>query len=143
LPVAADAVANKSSSARTWGARQAWMAVCLIAAALLLSGAVASWYFEPKLPKFSPTAQNQMVDNWITKKSPADLWLIWTENYRQLGRTGFTPMQHQMTDMIQQVIDQHRRIELALLALAALFGVIASALWLSGSRPLEQTSRRT
>jgi hypothetical protein len=120
------------TAARTWGARQGAIAASLILASLLLMAAGASRYSEHPLPQFHPEAQTQMVDQWLAKKSPSELWLIWTENYRRLGLTGFTVMEDPRTASIQQDIDQRRRIQLALVALASVCVAVAIVLWLSG-----------
>ena len=64
----------------------------------------------------------------IDKLGPAEAWKIWTENYRHLGSTGFVAMEHQLTQVIQERIDQDRRIQMALMALAAICGVVALVL---------------
>jgi hypothetical protein len=131
LPVAT--AAEPSPVARhSWGARQGTIAASLILATLLLLGAAASRYSEHPLPQFHPEAQTKMVDQFLTKKSPAELWQIWTENYRQLGHTGFTAMEDPRTAPIQQDIDQHRRIQLVLVSLAGAFIAMATVLWLGG-----------
>jgi hypothetical protein len=131
LPVAT-AAEPASTAARNWGARQGAIAASFIAATLLLLGAAASRYTEHPLPQFHPEAQTQMVEQFLTKKSPAELWLIWTENYRQLGDKGFTAMEDPRTAPIQQDIDQHRRMQLVLVALAGAFIAVAAVFWLSG-----------
>jgi hypothetical protein len=125
LPVAAAEPAQLAKVPRKWGARQGTIAASLIIAGLLLIGAAASRFAEPILPQFNPTARNQMVSGEIDKLAPAEAWKIWTENYRQLAYNGFVPMQHEMTQVIQQIIDQHRRIQFALAVLAVICGVIA------------------
>jgi hypothetical protein len=133
LPVAT-AAEPVSVAKHSWGARQGTIAASLIAATLLLLGAAASRYTEHPLPQFHPEAQIKMVDQFLTKKSPAELWQIWTENYRQLGDKGFTAMEDPRTVPIQQDIDQHRRIQLVLVALAGAFIAMATVLWLTGGR---------
>jgi hypothetical protein len=125
LPIATADAAKPVAVTRKWGARQGTIAACLIFAGLFVLGAAASRFTEPQLPQFHPEARNQQVSNEIDKLSPADAWKVWTENYRQLAYTGFAPMQHELTDIIQQVIDQHRRIQFALAVLAAICGVVA------------------
>jgi hypothetical protein len=133
LPVAT-AEPAQAASPRTWGARQGAIAANLIVAALLVIAAGASRYFEPLLPQFNPAARNQLVSGEIDKFTPAEAWKIWTENYRQLSRTGFTAMEHPQTAALQRDIDQHRRIQFALLALAAFCASVAGVLWLTGGR---------
>jgi hypothetical protein len=119
---------------RTWSARQGAIAANVIIAALLLLGASANRFTEPTLPQFNPAARNQLVTTEIDKLSPAEAWKIWTENYRRLGRIGFVPIEHQLTQIIQQEIDQHRRVQLTLAGLAAIFTAIAAMFWLFGGR---------
>jgi hypothetical protein len=130
LPVAA-AAEPMPPATHSWGARQGAITASLILATLLLLGAAASRYSERPLPKFHPEAQIKMVDQFLTKKSPAELWQIWTENYRQLGDKGFTAMEDPRTAPIQQDIDQHRRIQLVLAALAGTLIAVAIVLWLN------------
>jgi hypothetical protein len=137
LPLAAAAEAAPTAG-RTWGARQGAIAASLIFATLSLLGAAASRYSEHPLPQFHSEAQIKMVDQFLTKKSPAELWLIWTENYRRLGHAGFTAMEDPRTAPVQQDIDQHRRIQLVLVAVAGVFVVAAIALWLTGRTPASQ-----
>jgi hypothetical protein len=127
LPLAA-VEPSRDAPRSTWGARQGAIAASLIIAGLLLLGAGANRYSEPLLPKFNPDARNKDVSGQIDKLGPAEAWKIWTENYRHLGSTGFVAMEHQMTQVIQQRIDQDRRIQLALVVLAAIGGVIALVL---------------
>ena len=124
---------NRRRERRTVGAHQGTIAASLILAALLLLGAAASRYTEHPLPQFHPEAQIKMVDQFLTKKSPAELWLIWTENYQQLGQAGFTAMEDPRTAPIQRDIDQHRRIQLVLAALAGTLIALAIVLWLTGT----------
>ena len=130
LPLAAAAV-PQSAAARSWSARQGAIAASLIIAALLFVAAAGSRLTEPTLPQFIPAERNRAVSAEIDKLSPAEAWKIWAENYRQLTVTGFVPQKHQLTDIIEQVIDQHRRIQLAALVAAGLFAVAAVALWLT------------
>jgi hypothetical protein len=125
LPLATAAAAKSDAAPRKWGARQGTIAASLIIAGLLLLGAAASRITEPQLPQFHPEARNKQVSGEIDKLAPAEAWKIWTENYRQLAYSGFAPMQHELSDIIQQVIDQHRRIQSALAVLAAICGVVA------------------
>jgi hypothetical protein len=130
LPLATAAEPARAAT-HSWGARQGAIAASLILATLLLLGAAASRYTEHPLPQFHPEAQTKMVDQFLTKKSAAELWLIWTENYRQLGDKGFTAMEDPRTALIQQDIDQHRRIEFTLIGAAAFCGLVAGVLWLT------------
>jgi hypothetical protein len=122
----------KQLATHAWGARRGTIAASLIFATLLLLGAGVSRYFEPVLPRFNPAAWNQSVSGEIDKMVPAEAWKIWTDNYRSLSRTGFIVMEHPATQVIQEVIDQHRRIEFTLLGAAAFCGLVAGALWLIG-----------
>jgi hypothetical protein len=127
LPFAAIEPARETPRS-TWGARQGAIAASVIIAGLLLLGAGANRYSEPLLPQFNPEARNQVVSGQIDKLGPAEAWKIWTENYRHLGSTGFVVMEHQLTQVIQERIDQDRRIQMALVALAAICGVVALVL---------------
>src|SRR5262249_24419977 len=132
LPVAAVAAESKPAATHNWGARQGTIAASLILATLLLLGAAARRYTQHPLPQFPPHAQTKIVDQFLTKKSPAELWLIWTENYRELANRGFIAMEDPRTALIQRDIDQHRRIQLVLLAFAGILIVGAIVLWLAG-----------
>jgi hypothetical protein len=133
LPVAAAERAQVSAS-RTWGARQGAIAANLIIASLLLLGAGVNRYFEPLLPLFNPAVRNQVVSGGLDKIGPAESWKAWTENYRQLGRNGFVPFQHPLTQLIQESIDQHRRMQIVLVGAAAFCGLVAGVLWVSGGK---------
>ncbi len=114
-----------------WGFRQAATTVCLLAAAVCLVAAGASWFSERPVPVIDPAAYAKNVDRMVSQLTPLQGWQRWVDTYLPLATNGFEVYKHPAADAMQQVLDWHHWIERIALVLAAVCVVAAMALaWL-------------
>jgi hypothetical protein len=133
LPVAAPESELVQSN---WGARQGVVAAGVILAAVLVSFALGSRFYEPAVPEFDPEARLQAVDRGIEAMTPVQGWQMWVELYRPMAERGFAIIQHPHKAAIERDIAQRRFFQKTLLIVAAVFVALAltAALWPRSTR---------
>jgi hypothetical protein len=132
LPEAREEIA--ASTGTPWGARQGAMTVSLLLAAVSLAIAGLSRYSERPVPTLDSVAYTQNVNRLVTNMTPLQAWERWIDTYQPLTTTGFEVYKHPATDAIQKNLDWHRWIQLIAVGLAAVFGVMAVVLGVSGGK---------
>jgi hypothetical protein len=128
LPVAAQDVNRRASS---WSARRGIIAACLILATALAAVTLWNRVTEPKLAPFSPVVRQQVVEEGLSKLTPAEAWHLWVSRYRPLAEQGIVEFEHPHAAAIDQEVSKRRFFQRTLLAVAATFAAVAAlaALW--------------
>jgi hypothetical protein len=129
LPVASE---SPTEAAHAWEARHGAITVLVLAAVIALIAAGVSWWNQPSVPEFSPAGWTRMMDNRFSELTPVAAWKLWVDAYRPLAANGFDTLKYAGADQIEREIGARRRMQLILLAVAAVCLVAAVATAIAG-----------
>ena len=130
LPIAGNQSTGAADS--PWGARHGVMTVLVLAAIVALVGAGMSWWSQPSRPEFNPSGWARMMDNRFSELSPVDAWKLWVAAYQLLATSGFSQLEYAGADQIEQEITARRRMQMILVAVAAICLIAAIATSIAG-----------
>jgi hypothetical protein len=112
----------------TWGTRQGWITVTLIATGILLAWSAWTWWNQPVQPKFVVEEHMADVDRFLKQMKPVDAWERWVGFYRPLSERGLRMLHAYNAAEIHQKIIDTRFFRGVLLALAAIFAATSAAI---------------
>jgi hypothetical protein len=131
LPEASAETASVAASGPAWGGRQRAITVSLLLAAACLAVAGVSRSLEVPVPVLDAAAYSKNVDRLVGTMTPLQAWQRWHDTYELLRTTGFEVYKHPAEAAMEQALTWHHGVQLISLGLAALFGMVAVAAWLS------------